>query len=147
TEKPAQLGNRKPPPIGSSLEWNLGIQQPPPNRGARLPAPPPVARDHWIARVREGKSDEGFAVFGDAPNDVDREKVGDYDGLFPQGKWLRIRVVGGQVRLTSRVGFPVYDVTVVDRRDPARPRVGRLARLEAGAEDREVECAAAAPGT
>jgi hypothetical protein len=143
TSNPVQIGNGKPPPIGSSLEWTLGIKQAPPNRGARLSAPPTVARDHWIARVRQVKSDEVFAAYGDGPNDVDREKFVFYDGLFPQGKWLRIEVVRGQVRLTSQVKFPVSDVTVVDRRDPNRPRIGRLARLEAGAENREIECVAA----
>src|SRR5262249_24725626 len=147
TEKPAQVGNRRPPPIGSSLEWNLGIKQPPPGLGAHQPAPPPVPRDHWIARVRQVKSDEVFAVYGDAVNDVDRERFVYYDGLFPQGKWVRIDVVRGEVRLTSQVGFPVYDVTVVDRRNPDKPRIGRLARPEAGAKGRAVECAAAHPRT
>src|SRR5437588_8066376 len=56
TERPAQVGNRRPPEVGSSLEWNLGIKQPPPGRGARQPAPPPVPGDHWIARARRVKS-------------------------------------------------------------------------------------------
>jgi hypothetical protein len=144
---PSQIGNRKPPAIGSSLVWELGIKQAPPGRGGRNPSPPPVRKDHWIARVREVKSDEVFAVFGDGINDVDREKFVYYDGLFPQGKWLRINVAGGQVKLTNQVKFPVYDVTVVDRRDPEKPRIGRLARLEAGAENREIECVAANAGT
>src|SRR5207249_1121845 len=79
TSNPVRTGNRKPPPVGSFLEWNLGVKQPPPGRGARQLAPPPVARDHWIARVRQVKSDEVFAVYGDAPNDVDREKFVYYD--------------------------------------------------------------------
>src|SRR5207302_2482038 len=62
-------------------------------------------------------------------------------------KWLRIDVVGGQVRLTSQVQFPVYDVTVVDRRDPKAPRIGRLGRLEAGATNRDIDCVAADAGT
>jgi hypothetical protein len=144
---PSQDGNRKPPPIGSFLEWSLSIQQAPPGRGAQRAGPPPVSRDHWIARVRQVKSDEVFAIYGDAVNDVDREKFVYYDGLFPQGKWLRVNVVRGEVRLTNQVKFPVYDVTVVDRRDPDKPRIGRLARLEAGAANREIECVAANAAT
>jgi hypothetical protein len=147
TEIPSQLGNGKPPPIGSSLVWNLGIKNPPLNRQVQRAGPPPVPRDHWIARVRQVRSDEVFAVFGDGINDVDREKFVYYDGLFPQGKWLRIQVVRGEVRLTSQVKFPVHDVTVVDCRDPSKPRIGRLARLEAGAENREIDCVAANPAT
>jgi hypothetical protein len=142
TETPAQIGNRKPPAIGSSLIWNLSVKGPPLDWRVTRTGPPPVPKDHWIGRVREVKSDEVFARFGDGPNDVDREKFVYYDGLFPQGKWLRVNVVRGQVRLTSQVKFPVHDVTVVDRRDPKAPRIGRLARLEAGAENREIECVA-----
>src|SRR5262249_40222759 len=103
TETPAQIGNARPPKIGSFLEWNLGIKQAPPGHGPRQPSPPEVARDHWMARVRQVKSDEVFAIYGEAVNDVDREKFVYYDGLFPQGKWLKIQVVKGQVRLTNQV--------------------------------------------
>jgi hypothetical protein len=141
---PVQMRNVPPPPpkVGDYLEWNLGIHQPPPGHGPRTPTPPKVDPQHWIARLRAVKSDELFSVYGDNTNDVDREKFIYYDGLFPQGKWLRIDVAGGQVKLSSPLAFPVHDVTVVDQRDPSKPRIGRLARLEAGATGREIDCVA-----
>lgn len=145
TSTPAAVGNRQPK-VGNYLEWQLGVKQPPPNRRPRNTALSSVPRGHWIERLRAVQADEVFALFGDGPLDVDREKFVYYDGVFPQGKWLRITVQPERVALASRVQFPVFDVTVVDRRAAGKVRVGRIKELQAGAEIKSVEFVDAEPG-
>ena len=65
-----------------------------------------------------------------------------YDGLFPQGKWLKIGVAKDRVSLTSQVKHPVFDITVVDRRGD-KVRVGRVAQLAAGETINDLEFAEA----
>lgn len=144
TEKPAVEGEQKQPKAGDSLEWNLGVKQPPEGWQPKLPAPVAVPDKHWFARVRQVKTDEIFARYSPNRNDVEREKFIYYDGLFPQGKWLTIKVDNQNVALTSRVKHPVYDVTVVDRRGD-QVRVGRVAKLDAGSTIKEVAFVEAVP--
>jgi hypothetical protein len=144
TEKPAVYGNQKQPKVGDSLEWNLGVKDIPQGWRPKLPAPLTVPDKHWFARVRQVKSDEIFSRFSPNANDVEREKFIYYDGLFPQGKWLAIKVDDKNVALTSRVKHPVHDVTVVDRRGD-QVRVGRVAKLDAGATIKDVAFVEAVP--
>jgi hypothetical protein len=132
TMSPAVYGMNPQPAAGNSLQWELGIKQPPGGWRPKAPAPPEVTDKHWFARVRQVKSDEIFARYSPNNQDVERERFLYYDGIFPQGKWLKIEVEKDRVSLTSRVKHPVFDVTVVDRRGEGKVRVGRVARVEAG---------------
>ncbi len=129
TKRPSIEGNGRQPKIGNSLEWQVGIKQCPPQVRPKA-TPAEIAADHWIAQARKVKCDEIFAVFGRGQLDVEREKFIYYDGIFPQGKWMKIAVEGDNVKLTSQVGHPVFDVTVVDRRND-KPRIARIEKLEA----------------
>jgi hypothetical protein len=129
THTPSIEGAQKQPKIGDSLQWAIGIKQPLPLQRARA-APPVVSPDHWIARARKVKCDEIFASFGPGQLDAEREKFIFYDGLFPQGRWMKIVVDGDNVKLTSQVGHPVFDVTIVDRRKD-KPRIARIDKVDA----------------
>jgi hypothetical protein len=132
TISPAVFGNQKQPPPGEALQWELGLKQLPQGWFPKSPAPRAVAKDHWFNQLRQVKADEIFARFGPGGHYVEREKFVYYDGIFPQGKWLKIDVDKEQVSLTNRVKHPVFDVTVVDRRGEGKVRIGRIAKLEAG---------------
>jgi hypothetical protein len=138
TENPAVFANQKQPKVGGSLEWNLGIKQCPNGWQPKAPAPPEVANKHWVNRVRQVKSDELFAKYSPNHLDVERERFIFYDGLFPQGKWMKIAVEKDRVSLTSQVKHSVFDVTIVDRRGE-NVRVGRIAKMDAGETIKEVE--------
>jgi hypothetical protein len=136
TESPVVFRNRKQPAPGDSLLWSLGIKQLPTGWKPKQPQPPPVPDRHWIGRVREVNSDEVFGLCGNGP-DADREKFIYYDGIFPHGKWMKIAVEKDRVTLTSQVKHPVFDITVVDRRND-RVRIGRVAKLDGGVTIKEV---------
>ncbi len=138
TEQSVVFANQKQPKAGSTLVWNLGIKQLPQGWRPKQPNPPAISDKHWIARIRQVKSDEVFAKYSPNFLDVEREKFVYYDGIFPQGKWLKIDVAKDRVALTSRVKHPVFDVTVVDRRGE-KVRVGRIAKLDAGETVKDVK--------
>jgi hypothetical protein len=133
TRTPVTRGTRRPA-VGTALEWQLFLKEPPPGRRPQHNGLREVPKGHWIEQMRAVKCDEVYALFGDGGIDVDHEKFVFYDGLFPQGKWLRIKVEKERVSLLSQVKHPVHDVTVIDRRGDGKVRVGRLATLDAGAE-------------
>jgi hypothetical protein len=139
TVNPAMLGNQPKPQVGSSLEWDLAIKKAPDGWRPKAAEPPAVVKGHWIDRLRKVEADEVFARYSPNPLDVERERFVYYDGLFPQGKWVQVKVEGQRVGLTSRVKHPLFDVTVVDRRVEGKVRVGRLDRLDGGQEVRAVE--------
>src|SRR5262249_52881524 len=89
--------------------------------------------------LRKVAAADVFAEVGEAEHGLERERFVYYDGLLPRGQWLSPEVSKDGVRLTNRAGFPVFDVTLVDRRTPGRLLVGRLPRLEAGVKGRAVE--------
>jgi hypothetical protein len=138
TRLPAKLGNTKPT-IGTALEWQLQLKEPPPGRRPQNNNFRDVAKGHWIEQMRTVQADDVFSIFGDGPIDVDREKFVFYDGIFPQGKWLRINVEKDRVSLQSQVKHPVHDVTVIDRRGAGKVRVARLAKIDAGVEVKGLE--------
>jgi hypothetical protein len=140
TRSPVALGTRRPG-VGTSLEWQLHLKEPPANQKPQHDGLREIPKGHWVERMRAVKSDEVYAVFGEGPIDVDREKFVFYDGLFPQGKWLQVKVEKDRVSLLSQVKHPVHDVTVIDRRGDGKVRVARLAKLDAGAEVKAVEWA------
>ena len=131
----------KRPEIGTLIDWELYLKECPPGRRPQHNGLREVARGSWVEKLRAVKCDEVYSVFGDSGLDVDREKFVFYDGIFPQGKWLRITADKDRVGLVNRVKHAVLDVTVIDRRDPKKVRVGRVAKLDAGAEVKAVEWA------
>lgn len=129
---PAVYGGEQQPKTGTTLEWMLGIKQIPNGWRAKQATGPAISEKHWFSRIRQVKCDEIFAQYSGNPTDVEREKFLYYDGLFPQGKWLKLGVEMDRITLTSQVKHPVFDVTVVDRRSD-KVRVGRIFKLNAGA--------------
>ena len=138
TEKPAVYGQDKQPKVGGSLEWNLGVKDCPQGWRPKTPAPHEVVDKHWFTRIRQVKSDEIFANYSPNPADVERERFIYYDGLFPQGKWLKVAIDKDRISITNRVKHAVFDLTMVDRRDD-KVRVARIAKMDAGQSIESVE--------
>jgi hypothetical protein len=46
---------------------------------------------------------------------------------------LTVKIEKERVSLKNKVKFALFDMWIVDRRDPGKPRIGRLKRLDAGA--------------
>jgi hypothetical protein len=134
TVSPAMEGNQPRPRVGSALEWDLAVKKAPDDWRPRTAAPPDVVKGHWVERLRKVEADEVFARYSPNPLDVERERFVYYDGLFPQGRWVQVRVEKGAVGLTSRVKGPLFDLTLIDRRADGKVRVARLGRLDAGQE-------------
>jgi hypothetical protein len=132
TENPAVFADQKQPKVGSTLTWNLGVKAIPQGWQPKQVNRPAVSEKHWISRIRQVKCDSIYAKYSRNPLDVEHEKFVYYDGIFPQGKWLKIDVEKDRVALKSQVKHPVFDVTVVDRRGE-KVRIGRIAKLDAGA--------------
>jgi hypothetical protein len=128
---PTVDGLERQPKAGNTLEWFLGIKACPENWRPKNPALQEVGAKHWVNHLRRVKADEVFTQFSHNPTDVEREKFVYYDGIFPQGKWLKLVVDKERISLTSRVKHPVFDVTIVDRRGDA-VKVARIAKLAAG---------------
>ena len=137
TMSPASRGTVKPV-IGTALDWQLHLKEAPPGRRPQHNGLREVPKGNWVETMRAVQCDEVYAIFGQGPLDLDREKFVFYDGIFPQGKWLRVTVDKNHVSLLSRVAHPVHDVTVIDRRSDGKVRVGRLPKLDAGAEVKDV---------
>jgi hypothetical protein len=139
TESPAVFGQQKQPPPGQTLSWVLAVKQPPQGWFPKTPAPPAAPEGHWFNRLREVKADEVFARFGPGGNHIEREKFVYYDGIFPQGKWLKFDVARDGVSVTNRVKHPVFDVTVIDRRGEGKVRIARIEKLDAGQVGRDIK--------
>ncbi|MBC7856292.1 MAG: hypothetical protein IAF94_22915 [Pirellulaceae bacterium] len=120
--------------LNSSLLWQLGIKQPPRGKLPKGPAPPQVEKGHWIELLRKVECDEVFAKYSQNQLDIDREKFVYYDGIFPQGKWLKVDSALGKVTVTSQVKHSVFDVTVIDHRDEKKIRIARIGELGPSAE-------------
>lgn len=139
TQIPAIFANQKQPPVGKSLQWEVSVTQPHADWFAQNVKQMPVEKGHWFEKLREVKADEIFVRFGPGGHYVQREKFIYYDGLFPQGKWLKFDVRKDDVRLTNRVQHPVFDVTIVDARGDGKVRLGRVHKFDAGAKDVRME--------
>jgi hypothetical protein len=129
-------------PPARELFWRLHLDKPPYQVGkpAELKE---VGTGHWVKALREVKADNVFVEVGQRGVELERERFVYYDGLIPRGKGAAITVEKGRVSLTNEAKHPLYDVTVVDRRTPDKPRVARVAKLDAGAK-RDADLAAAA---
>jgi hypothetical protein len=133
TRSPAVVDNKRPG-VGSHLEWQLQLKDAPAGRRPKSDGYREVPKGHWIERTRAVRCEDAYALYGQGATDVDREKFLFYDGIFPQGKRVKITVDKGRVLLASQVKFAVLDVTVIDRRGDGKVRVARFDKLDAGAE-------------
>jgi hypothetical protein len=125
--------------LARHLEWRLHLKEPPAFRKDRPPLPERVEPGHWIETLRKVAATDVFAPVGEEGHGLERERFVYYDGLLPRGQWLVPEVGKDGVRLTNRAGFPVLDVTLVDRRTPGRVLVGRLPRLDTGVKGQAVD--------
>ncbi len=139
TQSPAIFANQKQPEVSKFLQWEVSVKQPHAAWFARNVQQTPVEKGHWFNRLREVKADDIFVRYGPGGHYVQREKFIYYDGLFPQGKWVKIDVDKEGIALTNRVKHAVFDVTVIDARGEGKVRVGRLAKLEAAARNAKPE--------
>jgi hypothetical protein len=136
------------------LEWKLSLKGPP-LRNGRAQGMREVDTGHWIKTLRAVDADEVYARVGEQNFGYEREKFIYYDALLPRGPWAAISVDKDKVRVRNPAGYPVFDLTAVDRRLPGRTRVARLARLDAQSasqalnftEIEETRWSAAAPTT
>jgi hypothetical protein len=122
-----------------SLEWQLRLKEPPPERRANAPGFEPVDARHWMAELRKVKADDVFARCGEMRFGVQRERFVYYDGLLPRGDWAALSFARGEVRIANKAKHPLFDVTLVDRRAAGKVRVARLEKLDGGADARALE--------
>ena len=97
------------------------------------PAYQDVPDGHWVRTLRGVKADDVYATVGERNFGLEMEHFVYYDGLLAHGKMATITVAEKSVALTNQAKFPLFDVTVVDRRVPNEPRLARLSKLDAGA--------------
>jgi hypothetical protein len=143
TANPAYVGGELsvvPKKPVRSLEWKVFLKQP-----LRLEQGVPeyhkLPKRHWMQTLREVKCDDVFVSVGEHNRTFEREKFIYYDGLLPRMSALTIQIDKDKVSLKNQEKFTVFDVWVIDNRDAAKSRVGRLPRLEAGT-GQDVECSA-----
>ena len=163
TEEPAYQGvlgeeDSVPKKPARSLAWKVSLKRPQRQEQGiheyhKLPKP------HWMQTLRDVKCDDVLVSVGERnrtrereefnPADpraarsrtMEREKFVYYDGLLPHISALAVKFDKDKVSLKNQEKFAVHDMWVVDNRDAARKRIGRLPRLDAGAAQ-DVECAA-----
>lgn len=117
------------------LTWQLQVKSPAAERVAEMTLP----KGHWMEACRAVKADD---VLARTPEGTpQRERFVYYDGLIPAPKGVELTVAAAKVALKNQATHAVLDLTVVDRRVPDKVRVGRAAKLEAGAEIKELEFA------
>jgi hypothetical protein len=115
-----------------ALEWHLHVKKQ--LYGKRQPPEyNDVPEGHWVRTLRGVAADEVYAAVGERNFGLEKEHFVYYDGLLPRGKWASIKVEKDRVAVTNAAKHPLFDVTVIDRRSPDRPRLARLPQLGAGA--------------
>ncbi len=117
-----------------SLEWSLLVKQGPKIKNQQNSKLKEVGDSHWVKSLRDVDADDIYALVGERSFGAEREKFVYYDGLLPRGKWLKISVEKDQIALLNQVDFPVFDVTIVDRRVPGKTRVARLEKIDGNAQ-------------
>jgi hypothetical protein len=122
----------------TELAWRLDLQKSP---NPNLVKPPPmkeVGSDHWIKALRDVKCDTVAVLVGERGfgSEFEQEQFVYYDGLMPRGKGAAIKVEKDRVSLTNEAKHPLFDVTVIDRQTPDKPRIVRVAKLDAGATEK-----------
>jgi hypothetical protein len=115
-----------------ALEWHLHIKQQQYTQ-RKPPEYTDVPERHWVRTLREVRADDVYAAVGERNFGLEKERFVYYDGLLPRGKWATIKVDTERVEVTNAAKHSLFDVTVIDRRAPDKPRVARLPQLNAGA--------------
>lgn len=136
TEAPALVGNRvgtetKPDKLVNELTWKLYLQKTP--GGQKTAGLKEVGSGHWFKALRAVQADEVFVGIGQRGAGFESDQFVYYDGLIPRGKGATVKVEQEHVSLTNEAKYALLDVTVIDRRISTKPRVVRVAKLEAGA--------------
>jgi hypothetical protein len=139
TENPAYLGleymidgqPKKPEKTAKFLEWKLSLKRP---LWPVVQSPPfkELSKLHWMQTLRDVKCDDVFVSVGERNSTVEHEKFVYYDGLLPRVKAFAITVDKDKVALKNQERFTAFDIWIIDNRDAAKPRVGRLQRVDAG---------------
>jgi hypothetical protein len=134
------VGDGKVDQPHQSLEWRLNLKNP---RGIPTGKVPfaSVKKDHWVETLRAVKADDVYAHVGELGLGQEHEKFVYYDGLLPRGKWADIAVEKDRITVSNLAAFPLYDLTAVDARNPAKPRVARLAKFDAKTDKKLLEFA------
>jgi hypothetical protein len=115
-----------------ALEWHLHVKDQ--LYGKRQPPTlSDVPEGHWVWTLRDVKAEDVYATVGERNFGLEKEHFVYYDGLLPRGKWASILVEMDRVTVTNAAKHPLFDVTVVDRRSPERPRLARLPQLDGSA--------------
>jgi hypothetical protein len=125
--------NRRRNPDGAwrnnYLDWLVEVRQPADRTRIRIP------EGHWMAHLRQVKAADLHALDDFHESSAPYwENFIYYDGLIPSTDALSIRVAHDALTLSNRARHAVHDVTVIDRREPGVVRVGRVARIDAGAQ-------------
>lgn len=115
-----------------SLEWHLHVKKPLGRGRPNQPAYQDVPDGHWVRTLRNVKADDIYATVGERNFGLEKEHFVYYDGLLARGKMATIKVEEQRVVLANQAKFPLLDVTVVDRREPDKPRLARLPKLAGG---------------
>jgi hypothetical protein len=98
-----------------------------------------LSQPHWMKTLRDVKCDDVYVSAGERGSTMEREKFVYYDGLLPRVQALAVQFDKETVSLKNQVKFTVFDVWVIDNRDPAKPRVGQMPRLDPGGGDKVVD--------
>jgi hypothetical protein len=119
------------------LQWQIALKSPQVGTTPEAPLP----KGHWLGALRNVRADDVLTIssvnrFEGRYYPPQRERFIYYDGLIPGPKGAALAVAGEQVSLASRARYPLFDVTVVDRRSPGKVRAARVARLEPGSEQK-----------
>jgi hypothetical protein len=124
------------PPSGpyKSLTWHLHVKKPLFNlRNRQMPTYKDVPEGHWVRTLRGVEADDIYATVGERNFGLEMERFVYYDGLLPRGKLATSTVEKDRVVVGNQAKHPLFDVTVVDRRSPDKPRLARLPQLDGGA--------------
>ncbi|HEV3237048.1 MAG TPA: hypothetical protein VGZ25_08675 [Gemmataceae bacterium] len=105
-----------------------------------------VPKDHWVSALRNVEADEvlcnsernlnGRLRPGRYREQAEREKFIYYDGVIPNPAAIDLTALMDKEMARSRVKFPLFDLTVVDRRSRDHVRIGRIDKLDALAKER-----------
>jgi hypothetical protein len=128
-------GLRKIRPIEAvnSLSWQVHLKA----KEAAQVQPMALPKAHWFEALRAVQADD---VYINQPYAAGKQKERFiyYDGLLPSPKAAVVTVTGDNVGVKSQAKYPLHDVTVVDLRNIRKVRIARVAKLDAGAEVKEV---------
>jgi hypothetical protein len=149
----ARPGNGKPAEPFRFLEWHVQLREP--VKGEQTEAKlRPVDSGNWVESLRAVKADDVLARSHDESRGLqgavanvayEREKFIYYDGLIPIGDRVRLTIEKDRIAVANPLSYPVFDLTVVDRRSTDHVLVGRLAKLEARANPQAIEFVEANP--